>query len=121
MRTSAERGAVSTRNSSASFQERLARRLPFTCSRPVGYVVVGESRYVPSFDPVPRQRRVSITIPAGSSALCPWATAQQQIAETRCFTRRAVSRFSFQIGSKIDITCPGMTSETGSPPKRARP
>ena len=71
---------------------------------------------MPPFDPVARQRGVSMTIPAGSSVRWPCATAQRQMAEMRCLTLRAVSRFSFQMGARTAMTWPGVISETGSTP-----
>ena len=57
-----------------------------------------------------RVSATSMMTPAGSSVRWPFATAQRQMAEIRYFTLRAVSRFSFQIGSSTAMTWPGVIS-----------
>ena len=46
----------------------------------------------------------------------PYADGFDENAEIRCFTRRAVSRLSFQIGSRTAMTWLGVISDTGSSP-----
>ena len=116
LRTSPERAAVSTRNSNASFDDSLTPALPRTFAMHSATSSYGSAGICRRFTPL-RGSAASITMPAGSSVRWPWATAHRQIAEMRCLTRRAVSRFSFQMGSSTAMTWPGVISDTGSAPR----
>ena len=53
--------------------------------------------------------------PAGLSSRWPWATAHRITAPIRWRTRRAVTRFSFQMGSSTAITSAVLIRSTGRP------
>ena len=116
LRTSPERAAVSTRNSNANFDDSLTRVPARTFTIQFATSSYGSVGICRRFNPLRGSAVLIITL-AGSFVRWPWAAAQRQIAEMRCFTRRAVSRFSLQIGLRTAMTWPGVISDTGSAPR----